>query len=107
MDELENFDEMDDGDELNEWDTLSLIDDDGNEILLSVIDAIEYNNCTYMLVIDDEELEDEEEEDAVSIIKQVGEDGENIMYEFLDDDDEIKKVLELFQSSSDDFEIIS
>ena len=57
-------------------DFITIVDEDGTEFELEVLDSIEYNGETYLAVI----LAGSEEEDMeVSILKSVDEDGEPIL----------------------------
>ena len=57
-------------------DFITIVDEDGTEFELEVLDSIEYNGETYLAVI----LAGSEDEDMeVSILKSVDEDGEPIL----------------------------
>ena len=78
---------------------VTLTDDEGNDVELEYVDALEYNGTTYMaffpVVEEDSEEEENEEEYGLVILKSQMENGE----EFLvtgDDEEEIDKVYDLF-----------
>lgn len=78
-------------------DFISVTDEDGNELELEFLDALEHNGVQYMAFFpaDADAQEGDEEEVGIVILKSVTEDGE----EFLstpDSDEELNTVYELF-----------
>ena len=78
-------------------DFISVTDEDGNELELEFLDALEYNGVQYMAFFpaDADAQEGDEEEVGIVILKSVTENGE----EFLstpDSDEELNTVYELF-----------
>ena len=78
---------------------VTLTDDEGKDIELEYIDALEYNGTTYMaffpVVEDDSEKEENEEEYGLIILKSQMENGEEFLVT-IDDEEEIDKVYDLF-----------
>ena len=78
---------------------VTLTDDEGNDIELEYIDALEYNGTTYMaffpVVEEDSEDEENEEEYGLVILKSQMENGEEFLVT-IDDEEEIDKVYDLF-----------
>ena len=78
---------------------VTLTDDEGKDIELEYIDALEYNGTTYMaffpVVEEDSEEEENEEEYGLVILKSQMEDGEEFLVT-VDDEEEIEKVYDLF-----------
>lgn len=76
---------------------ITITDEDGQEINLEYVDALEVDGQTYMAffpaVEEDEEVS--EEEMGLVILKSVKEDGEELL-STLDSDEELDKVYELF-----------
>lgn len=106
MSEYDEFDEMDD--ELDdEFENIVLTDEDGNEVSLTVVDALEHQGNTYLLVFNEAEYNEGDPEDSAeaSILKEVAEEGDEVVYEFIDDDEELQNIIELFQRNNDDFEM--
>lgn len=67
-------------------------------IQFEVIDETTIDNQKYLLVADDE--------DVATILKEIVDDGENITYELVEDDEELQKVaLTLMESDEYDIEI--
>ncbi len=76
---------------------VTLTDDEGKEIELEYVDALEMNGETYMAffpVVEEGEEENEEEYGLV-ILKQAFEDGEEILVT-VDDEDELNAVYDKF-----------
>ena len=78
---------------------ITLTDDDGNDIELEYIDALEYNGTTYMaffpVVEEDGEDGENEEEYGLIILKSQMENGEEILVT-IDDEDELNTVYDQF-----------
>ena len=78
---------------------VTLTDDEGNDIELEYVDALEHNGTTYMaffpVVEEDSEDEENEEEYGLVILKSQMENGEEFLVT-VDDEEEIEKVYDLF-----------
>lgn len=76
---------------------VTLTDDEGKEIELEYIDALEMNGETYMAFfpVVEEGKEEDEEEYGLVILKQAIEDGEEILVS-IDDEDELNAVYDKF-----------
>lgn len=78
---------------------VTLTDDEGNDIELEYVDALEHNGTTYMaffpVVEEDSEDEENEEEYGLVILKSQMENGEEFLIT-IDDEEEIDKVYDLF-----------
>ena len=78
---------------------VTLTDDEGNDVELEYVDALEYNGTTYMaffpVVEEDSEEEENEEEYGLVILKSQMENGEAFLVT-VDDEEEIDKVYDLF-----------
>ena len=78
---------------------ITLTDEDGNDIELEYVDALEDNGQTYMaffpVVEEDSEDEENEEEYGLVILKSQMENGEEFLVT-IDDEEEIDKVYDLF-----------
>ena len=77
---------------------ITLTDEDGNDIELEYVDAIEVDGQTYMAffpTVDDEADEASAEDFGLVILKSVTENGEELL-STLDSDEELDKVYDLF-----------
>lgn len=77
---------------------MTLTDEDGNEIELEYVDAIEVDGQTYMAffpTVDDEADEAAAEEFGLVILKSITENGEELL-STLDSDEELNRVYDLF-----------
>ena len=78
---------------------VTLTDDEGNDIELEYVDALEHNGTTYRaffpVVEEDSEDEENEEEYGLVILKSQMENGEEFLVT-IDDEEEIDKVYDLF-----------
>ena len=76
---------------------ITLTDEDGNDIELEYVDALEWNGVTYMAFFPtiEEDSEADEEEYGLIILKSVMEDGEETLVT-IEDEDELNTVYEKF-----------
>ena len=77
---------------------ITLTDEDGNDIELEYVDAIEVDGQTYMAffpTVDDEADEAAAEEFGLVILKSITENGEELL-STLDSDEELNRVYDLF-----------
>ena len=79
-------------------DYITIVDEDGEEYELEVLNTIEYNGCSYLAVIQTECSSDATSDPQVFIIKSVEENGESILYT-IDDEDELNAVNDLLMDS--------
>ena len=85
---------------------ITLTDEDGNEIELEYVDAIEVDGQTYMAffpTVDDEADEAAAEEFGLVILKSITENGEELL-STLDSDEELNRVYDLFMEQRMDDE---
>ena len=78
---------------------LTVTDEDGQELVLEFLDAVEYNGQIYQAFFP-AETEDEEEnpDNGLVILKVVHEDGDDLL-STLDSDEELEAVYDLFMES--------
>ena len=77
---------------------ITLTDEDGNDIELEYVDALEHEGQTYMAffpTVDDETDEAAAEDFGLVILKFVTENGEELL-STLDDEAELEKIYDLF-----------
>ena len=97
-DELNDF--FEDGET---YETLTMTDEDGVEVDFVVIDAIEVDKTKYLLVVAAEDTDLDEPEAA--ILKEIKSDNDDAYYEFVEDDNEFKKVSVILQDNETDYEM--
>ncbi len=90
-------------DEDETYDTITMTDEDGVETDFVIIDAIEVDKTKYILVVSAEDVDSDEPEAA--ILKEVKTDKNDAYYEFVEDDNEFKKVSVLLQDNETDYEM--
>jgi len=75
---------------------ITVTDDEGKEIVLEFVDAVEYNGQVYQAFFPAETEDEEEDEDSgLVILKVIHEDGEDLL-STLDSDEELEAVYEQF-----------
>lgn len=75
-------------------DFMTIVDEDGTEFELEVLTTLEYNGFSYLAVIPAADIDDQDPDLEVSILKSVDEDGESILCA-IEDDAELETVYNL------------
>lgn len=85
-----------------------LEDEEGNEVLFDVMDTIEYEGHTYLVLLEvpDEESEEAEEEDEteVTILRLETDADGNEQYVWEEDEDTMQYVFDLYQAGIEDYD---
>lgn len=78
-------------------DFITITDEDGNDIELEYLDAMEHNGQTYMAFFPAvaEDANEEDEDYGLIILKSIQENGEELL-STLDSDEELNEVYDLF-----------
>lgn len=78
-------------------DFITVTDEDGNEIELELVDALEHNGVTYMAFFPavEEGADEDSDEYGMVILKSITENGEEFL-STLDSDEELEEVYALF-----------
>lgn len=78
---------------------ITVTDDDGQEIVLEFIDALEYNGQMYQAFFPAEtEGEEDDPDNGLVILKTIHENGEDLL-STLDSDEELEAVYDLFMEN--------
>lgn len=85
-------------------DTIRFVFDETNEeVIFAVIGSVEYNEDVYLMVVEEEELD--QEDMTAYILKAVEVDEDEVIYEIVDDEDELNAVTELFEEILENFDL--
>lgn len=76
-------------------DFVTIVDDDGQEFELELLDTMDYNGKSYTAFLPADMAEDDPDYGMIILHSQPDENGEEI-YESIDDDDELQDVYEHF-----------
>ena len=78
-------------------DFVTVTDEDGNDIELELVDALEHKGQTYMAFFPalEEDADEDDEELGLIILKSITENGEELL-STLDSDEELSEVYDLF-----------
>ncbi len=85
-----------------EQDKILFTTEDGEEIPFSVIEQTTITGVNYLLVTDGEE---EDEEADAYIMKEVTDEDNQLVYELVDDEQELKAISKVFEELLDDIDI--
>ena len=78
---------------------ITVTDDEGNEIVLEFVDALEHNGQMYQAIFPAEtEGEEDDHDNGLVILKVIHEDGEDLL-STLDSDEELDTVYDLFMET--------
>lgn len=86
---------------------VTLVDEEGKEISFEMLDRVNYEGNDYIVLLPIEEMENEDEEAEVIILRIEDRDGEEV-YVGVEDEEELENVFEIFQSrfEDEDFEFL-
>ena len=83
---------------------LTLTDEEGNEVDFEIINAVEYNQKTYLLLI---EADADDEAEAEALMLRVDDDGEDDVLVTVDDEDEFNAVAALFDEQDGEYDLMA
>ena len=86
-----------------EFETVTMTDENGEEIEFSIIDNVACGGERYLLVVETE-LMDDDETDAI-ILKEVSINTDDVTYELVEDDAEFHRVADLFSQKAEDYDV--
>ena len=78
---------------------ITITDDDGNEIVLEFVDALEYDGRLYQAFFPAEVEGEEDPDSGLVILKVIQEEGDEIMPSTLDSEEEMDAVYEQFMET--------
>ncbi len=79
---------------------IETVDEDGNVINFELYDIVEVDGQEYALLLPAEE--EDESDEAEIVIMRLTKDGEDYIFETIDEDDEFNKVAEYVESLTDE-----
>ena len=77
-------------------DLVTIIDDDGNEFTLELLDTMDYNGESYGAFLPTD-IDEDDPDYGVIILRIVEDDEGNELFESIDDDDKLQDVFEHFK----------
>ena len=80
---------------------IETVDEDGNVITFVLYDIVEVDGQEYALLLPSEDADDESDEGEL-VIMRLSKDGEDYIFETIDDDDEFNKVAAYIESLDDE-----
>ncbi|GMQ64020.1 DUF1292 domain-containing protein [Vallitalea maricola] len=75
----------------------------GEDVEFAILSSLEYDEETYLLAVEKEELELDDM--TAYVLKAISLDGEDVIYEIVDDDDELLPVSEKLMDLVEDIDI--
>ncbi len=80
---------------------IETVDEDGNVINFELFDIVEVDNKEYALLLP-ADAEDEDSEDGEIVLMRLTKDGEEYLFETIEDDEEFNKVEEYIKTLEDE-----
>lgn len=80
---------------------IETVDEDGNVITFELYDIIEVDEKEYALLLPTEEEDNDSDEGSI-VIMRLSKDGEDYIFETIDDDSEFNKVAEYVESLAEE-----
>lgn len=80
---------------------VEIVDEDGNVTKCEVYDVIDFENKTYAMLLP---VEEEDSEEPELIVLEYIEEGDEVYFQNIDDEDEFNRVCEYIESLDDEFE---
>ncbi len=84
--------------------TVTMTDEDGSEVEFAIVDHVTCGTERYLLVVECDAMEDDEEADAL-LLKEVAIGTDDVTYEIVEDDAEFDRVAGLFAQKGEDYEV--
>ncbi|GKX31158.1 hypothetical protein SH1V18_36380 [Vallitalea longa] len=75
----------------------------GEDVEFAILSSLEYNEETYLLAVEKDELE--LDDITAYVLKAVGLDDDDVIYEIVDDDDELLPVSEKLMDKVEDIDL--
>jgi hypothetical protein len=85
---------------IDEENIIELTDDEGNVLKCELFDIIEFEGSQYALLVEADAAEDEPE----VVLMRYSEEGDDVFFETIDDDEEFEKVQNYIESLEEDDE---
>ncbi len=85
---------------IDEENIIEMTDEDGNVVRCELFDIVEFEGKQYALLLE----ADSEEEEPEVVLMRYTEDGDDVFFETIDDDEEFDKVQNYIESLEDEFE---
>ena len=86
---------------IDEENIIEMTDEEGNVVKCELYDIVEFEGKQYALLIDSESDEDEPE----VVLMKYSEEGEDVFFETIDDDEEFDKVQNYIENLEDEFDV--
>ena len=86
---------------IDEENIIEMTDEEGNVIKCELYDIVEFDGKQYALLIEAEA----DEEDPEVVLMKYSEEGNDVFFETIDDDDEFERVQNYIESLEDEFDV--
>ena len=80
-----------------------IFEETNEEIIFVVLGSVNHNEIAYLMVVDEEEIDSDDM--TAYILKATEIDGDDIIYDLVDDDNELEEISEKFEELLDNYEI--
>ena len=87
-------------DDEDTYETITMTDDNGEEKEYFVLDALENGGSKYILAVEASEWDSESDDANALILKETSVDSEDAVYSQIEDENEYKKIVVMFQENN-------
>jgi uncharacterized protein YrzB (UPF0473 family) len=96
--------DIDDLGDFEEYETVTIVDEDGVANEFVIIDSVSHKGSNYLLVT---LAEDDNEDEAfeAAILKEISEEGDEVLFSLVDNENEFNEVAALFMENDGDYGI--
>ncbi len=86
---------------IDEENIIEITDEEGNIVKCELFDIVEFEGKQYALLL---EADSDDEDEPEVVLMRYTEDGDDVFFETIDDDDEFNKVQNYIETLEDEFE---
>ncbi len=80
---------------------IETVDEDGNVVKFELIDIVEVDEIEYGLLLPIEDESEEEEEDSEVVLMRLKKEGDEFVFEAIEDDEEFEKVVAFIENQEE------
>ncbi len=80
---------------------IETVDEDGNVVKFELIDIVEVDEIEYGLLLPIEDEESEEDEENEVVLMRLKKEGDEFVFEAIEDDEEFEKVVDFIENQED------
>lgn len=80
-----------------------IFEETNEEVIFAILGSVQYNEIAYLMAVDETEVDNEDM--TAYILKAIEIEGDEVIYEIVDDDNELDIVTKMFEQVLDNYEL--